>query len=49
MYKRQDEHRETSPLVRTSDAVLIDNGDMTVEEEVEEMLKIICSKYESRN
>lgn len=34
-----DEHRETSPLVRTSDAVLIDNGDMTVEEEVEEMLK----------
>lgn len=44
-----DEHRETSPLVRTSDAVLIDNGDMTVEEEVEEMLKIICSKYESRN
>ena len=44
-----DEHRETSPLVRTSDAVLIDNGDMTVEEEVEEMLKIIRSKYESRN
>ena len=44
-----DEHRETSPLVKTSDAVLIDNGDMTVEEEVEEMLKIIRSKYESRN
>lgn len=44
-----DEHRKTSPLVRTSDAVLIDNGDMTVEEEVEEMLKIIRSKYESRN
>ena len=44
-----DAHRETSPLVRTSDAVLIDNGDMTVEEEVEEMLKIIRSKYESRN
>ena len=48
VYKRQ-EHRETSPLVRASDAVLIDNGDMTVEEEVEEMLKIIRSKYESRN
>ena len=44
-----DERRETGPLVRTSDAVLIDNGDMTVEEEVEEMLKIIRSKYESRN
>ena len=44
-----DEHRETSPLVRASDAVLIDNGDMTVEEEVEEMLKIIRSRYESRN
>ena len=44
-----DEHRETSPLVKTPDAVLIDNGDMTVEEEVEEMLKIIRSRYESRN
>ena len=44
-----DEHRDTSPLLRSSDAVLIDNGDMTVEEEVEEMLKIIRSKYESRN
>jgi len=44
-----DEHRETGPLVITSDAVLIDNGDMTVEEEVEETLKIIRSKYESRN
>ena len=44
-----DEHRKTSPLVRTSDAVLIDNGDMAVEEEGEEMLKIIRSKYESRN
>lgn len=44
-----DEHRETSPLVKTQDAILIDNGNMTVEEEVEEMLKIIRSRYESRN
>lgn len=44
-----DEHRETSPLMRTPDAILVDNGDMTVEEEVEAMLKIIRSRYESRN
>jgi len=44
-----DEHREVSPLVKTPDAVLIDNGDMTVEEEVEEMLKIIRLRYEGRN
>ncbi len=44
-----DEHRETGPLVRTPDAVLIDNGNMTIEEEVEEMLKIIRSRYESGN
>ena len=41
-----DEHRETSPLKRMPDAVLIDNGGMTVEEEVREMAKIIKEKYE---
>lgn len=44
-----DEHRGVSPLVKSPDAVLIDNGDMTVEEEVEEMLKIIRSRYEGGN
>lgn len=44
-----DEHRETAPLVRVPDAVLIDNSDMTVEEEVEEMIKLIRSRYESRD
>ena len=42
-----DEHRETSPLKRVPDAVLIDNGTMSVEEEVEMMEHIIRSKYES--
>ena len=44
-----DEHRETAPLVRVPDAVLIDNSDMTVEEEVEEMVRIIRSRNESRD
>lgn len=39
-----DEHRAESPLVRTPDAVLIDNSGMTVEEEVERMLDIIEEK-----
>lgn len=30
-----DQHRKTSPLVRASDAVLLDNSDMTVGEQVE--------------
>lgn len=42
-----DEHREVSPLVKTPDAVLMDNGGMTVEEEVEKMLQIIRERYES--
>lgn len=41
-----DENREVSPLRKMPDAVVIDNGKMTVEEEVEEMLKVIKSKYE---
>lgn len=39
-----DEHRAVSPLVRTEDAVLIDNSSMTVEDEVEQMLRIIREK-----
>lgn len=41
-----DENREVSPLRKMPDAVVIDNGKMTIEEEVEEMLKVIKSKYE---
>lgn len=33
-----DSHREVSPLVQTADAIVIDNGDMTIEEEVELMV-----------
>lgn len=33
-----DSHREVSPLVQTADAIVIDNGDMTIEEEVELMI-----------
>ncbi len=44
-----DENREVSPLRRTPDAIVIDNGEMSIEEEVSEMLKVIKSKYEGRD
>lgn len=39
-----DEHREVSPLVRTADAVLIDSSNMTIEQEVEQMLRVVQEK-----
>lgn len=39
-----DEHREESPLRKTEDAVLIDNSQMTIEEEVGMMIGIIREK-----
>lgn len=39
-----DEHREASPLVRTPDAILIDNSDMTIDEEVRFMVEKIEEK-----
>lgn len=44
-----DENREVGPLRRTPDAIVIDNGKMSIEEEVSEMLKVIKSKYEGRD
>jgi len=34
----KDAHREVAPLMKTADAVVIDNSDMTIEEEVELMV-----------
>ncbi len=39
-----DTHRAVSPLKKTGDAILIDNSEMTVEEEVELMLQKIKEK-----
>lgn len=39
-----DEHREESPLKKTDDAFLIDNSSMTIEEEIEAMMKIIDAR-----
>lgn len=39
-----DEHRETSPLVRTPDAILIDNSQMTIDDEVRFMVEKIKEK-----
>lgn len=36
-----DEHREVSPLKRTIDAIMIDNSNMTIEEEVELVIGMI--------
>lgn len=38
-----DEHREVSPLKKAEDAVLLDNGNMTVDEEVEWIMKRVES------
>ena len=39
-----DSHREVSPLVQAADAIVIDNGDMTIGEEVELMVREIKSR-----
>lgn len=39
-----DEHRAEGPLVKTADALLIDNSEMTIEEEVQVMLEKIEEK-----
>lgn len=39
-----DEHREASPLIRTEDAVFIDNSHMTIDEEVRFMMEKIREK-----
>lgn len=39
-----DEHRTEGPLVKTADAILIDNSEMTVEEEIQMMLSKIEEK-----
>lgn len=39
-----DEHRKESPLKRTEDAILIDNSNMTIEEELEYMLERVRQK-----
>ena len=39
-----DEHRKESPLKKTEDAILIDNSNMTVEEEIDYMLEKIREK-----
>ncbi|MBQ0006693.1 MAG: (d)CMP kinase, partial [Alistipes sp.] len=36
-----DEHRDVSPLKMATDAILLDNGNMTIEEEVEWIMKKI--------
>ena len=43
-----DEHRETAPLRRADDALLLDNGSMTVEQQVEWVDKIISERWGKR-
>ncbi|WP_373216797.1 (d)CMP kinase [Ruminococcus sp. 5_1_39BFAA] len=40
----RDMHREVSPLCQAADAVLLDSSDMTIDEVVEEMLRIYREK-----
>jgi cytidylate kinase len=41
---RIDSTREDSPLVKAEDAIEIDNSDLTIEEQVETLLKLVKSK-----
>ncbi len=43
----QDSHREVSPLVQAEDAILLDNGDMTLEETAEAIINICKEKFEA--
>ena len=40
-----DSHREVSPLRQADDAILLDNSDMTLKEEVEWVKGLIRGKY----
>lgn len=44
-----DEHRDTAPLVRASDAILLDNSNMTIEEEMQWVQKIIDMTINANN
>lgn len=43
-----DSHRESSPLVQVPDAIVIDNSHLTLDEEVECMIKMIKIKTQSK-
>ncbi len=43
-----DSHRETHPLVKAPDALLLDNGNMTVEEQLDWFKKIMEEKWDIR-
>ena len=40
----QDSHRENSPLRKTDDAIEIDTSDLTLEESIETITKIVMDK-----
>jgi CMP/dCMP kinase len=42
-----DENRDISPLRRAEDAIILDNSRMTVEEQMEWVMKIIEKKHDS--
>jgi cytidylate kinase len=44
-----DAHRAASPLVKTADAIEIDTSQMTIEEEVEQMLAVIHARHARRD
>lgn len=43
----QDKHRNLSPLIMTSDAILIDSSDLTIAQVVDELVEKINSKKEN--
>lgn len=40
-----DSHRETSPLAKASDAIVLDNSDMTIDEQMEWFRKLLSDRF----
>jgi cytidylate kinase len=40
-----DSHRETSPLTQAKDAVVLDNSDMTMEQQMEWLKRLISERF----
>ena len=40
-----DSHREVSPLTQAVDAIVLDNSDMTMEQQMQWLKSLICEKF----
>ena len=43
-----DSHREVSPLTQAEDAIVLDNSEMTMDQQMEWLKNLICEKFSSK-